>query len=338
MSVSPFLRPLGIVAAILGTLQGLTWTVLSLLVILLSSQAWKPELSNFYNFNLIAYALFFLERDSNGSSESDLIFTGTTVLVFGCLYLVISFIWAVSSMTLTWIFMREKYENARISCKSWSVITIITTILDFILIIILAIDLEKYSLKEEDDYTVASMKYVYGTVVGIAMTIAARGFVLLIINPILAIYLLKYSKEVSPSPNPIRDNRPIINAYQDPNSFNWNENPRSPITPISPRSPSNFNNYNYVPDDDPNYHRSVSQLQEPPRRYIPSEPAIPGRQQQKQRAPQAPNQMQRDYRDNNNMRDPRDISPQIPAPDYDNPRRGELERMPRSALKTKSYY
>nr|XP_022915812.1 uncharacterized protein LOC111425793 [Onthophagus taurus] len=200
MSVSPLLRPLGIVAAILGTLQGLTWTVLSLLVILLSSQAWKPELSNFYNFNLIAYALFFLERDSNGSSESDLIFTGTTVLVFGCLYLVISFIWAVSSMTLTWIFMREKYENARISCKSWSVITIITTILDFILIIILAIDLEKYSLKEEDDYTVASMKYVYGTVVGIAMTIAARGFVLLIINPILAIYLLKYSKEVSPSP------------------------------------------------------------------------------------------------------------------------------------------
>nr|XP_022915787.1 uncharacterized protein LOC111425778 [Onthophagus taurus] len=308
MSVSPLLRPLGIIASILGMIQGLTWTILATMIILLYAEAGIADSVSRRNiFNNIAYEHFF-----RYDMKLEAHFAGTTIFIFGLAYCVFSFIWAVISIILFWSFLKEKYEYARLS-YFWAVIAAIITCLDVTTIILIAIDMQKLeSHYNQDPLT----KYMYRSVVGIAMTIAARGYVLLIINVIVATYLTKLVKTLPRIPKPVQSNRPInrplyylYSTYHYPNVINTNENP----PPSQQENSNNSNNQTLQPIDKPEMRRISNQTQN-----------------------------SEDSNDIRSMSDfaISDIGPYIPPPDYDdddNPRWGELKRMRKAVIKPQSY-
>nr|XP_022901607.1 uncharacterized protein LOC111414485 [Onthophagus taurus] len=187
MSDSPFLYPLIVIATILGTLQGLTWMIISFLVIILYAETWIPDKDSMGYFNNGAYFLLF-ESQFNPPVEDLTNLQSITgfVIVFACFYFVLSLLWTINSLALAHRYFWKLSINISQIIRLWSFLAFIITIYDLVTMSVLAYDLGVIQNSTQiDDAT----KFLFSTVMGVAMTIAGRGYILLAINLIVAFIL-----------------------------------------------------------------------------------------------------------------------------------------------------
>ncbi|XP_071056572.1 uncharacterized protein [Onthophagus taurus] len=186
---SPFLRPLCIIAAFLGTVQGLTWMILSILVILLDSEIWIPNIDSMNYFNTAAYNLLFQNTSNPVVDDLTYLICNFALFAFAWIYVILSFLWTVISLILAQKCYRNHYNNVTLdNYGNWVVITFLVTTFDLILSGLLIIDFVVIQyFSELDDAT----KFLYNTIVGVVMTITARGYILVIINIAVTISLIR---------------------------------------------------------------------------------------------------------------------------------------------------
>ncbi|XP_071056597.1 uncharacterized protein [Onthophagus taurus] len=193
MLVGTFLRSVGIVAGYLGLMQGLAWMIMSLLVILLRTEAWVPHNMNYFNRG--AYYLFFQsESDPPAEDLIDFLYCNTSYFFFfAYFYFVASFLWIIASFFIIRLFFKhENYDWILLYTHIWNTITLVITALNLAHIIFFGTDWNKISKSPNID---EATKFLYSTVLGVAVTIMAGGYFLPIINMITAILLAGGSKK-----------------------------------------------------------------------------------------------------------------------------------------------
>ncbi|XP_071057365.1 uncharacterized protein [Onthophagus taurus] len=185
---SPFLRPLCIIAAFLGTVQGLTWMILSILVILLGSEIWIPNIDSMNYFNTAAYNLLFQSTSDPPVEDLTYLICNLALFGFAWVYLILSFLWTVISLILAQKCYRNHYNNVTVeNCGIWVIITFLVTTFDLIISFMLIMDFVVIqNCYELDD----AAKFLYNTIVGVVMTIIARGYILVIVNITVMICLI----------------------------------------------------------------------------------------------------------------------------------------------------
>ncbi|XP_066254412.1 uncharacterized protein [Euwallacea similis] len=161
---------------------------------------------------------------------------------FMYIYLTLSITWLIVSCVILWTTLRDHQEkHYDQSIVAWTIVTSLVSLLDLILLFVLSHDYNKILSVE----STPPMDLIILTAVGIVMTLAARGFVLWVINIVFVVILSKYSYkrykgEVNKSPK--RGNRPVIDAYSKSRpDLPWQ-------TPYDDRKP--FDNMGFKDDDD----------------------------------------------------------------------------------------
>ncbi|XP_060520102.1 uncharacterized protein LOC132698185 isoform X2 [Cylas formicarius] len=181
------MTPLVITAGLIGAVQGLAWSILSLVSILIYEKVIKVVIDADDADKIRTYLYFFLVKDDESNDGSSFIVTSKVFNIFMYLYFVLSLILLGVSAIILWAFARNKAQNQQIRLLALWVSTIgILSVLDFVLTSLFAHDYHK--LPDDVQSSIILLQVTYG----IVMTLAARGYVLWIINVIFAIVLAKY--------------------------------------------------------------------------------------------------------------------------------------------------
>ncbi|KAJ8985555.1 hypothetical protein NQ317_019939, partial [Molorchus minor] len=269
----PLIRSVTFAAALIGTLEALIWTSLSLISIL------------FYHSIILIDENLPTNSYEHHDSESiaDVIVTTKTFNIFMYIYLVLSLIWLITSLNALWAMTRNKWADGFSIVGGWALVTLMISVLDIVLMSVVVADFvtvqgfytsseattsttvtttaTSISASTADTYTTISvttpvsagptgteattvssdyfsqdtttiapsppgfalvvaswiletaeyegLKEVIYTSYGIVMSLAARGYVLWIVNVIFACILMKFAydlkKEAAPSLLPILD-------------------------------------------------------------------------------------------------------------------------------------
>jgi len=198
---SPFLRPLGIAAGVLGIFQALTWGVLALVGILtyadvIENQPYQHVSDGFRQ------VLFFLYFDPNVQTPTPLdIMTPGKVVVWTSIYFGTSVIWLVISGLLLHDSCTSKFTSSIII--GWAAITAVIAGIDFAGTVTFGVDYDKLKSEFDGSYNYAASAIVYLLAPIFMMIMCARGFILWIINVGLVIYLgvaaIRLNKKGSPT-------------------------------------------------------------------------------------------------------------------------------------------
>ncbi|XP_023028218.2 uncharacterized protein isoform X3 [Leptinotarsa decemlineata] len=127
-------------AAIIGTFQAATWFSLSLVSILFYESAIEIDTTSQHEYGNYIYNYYLNRNNPNG--ENYIIYP-ETFNYFMWIYLVLSFIWLVSSCFILWAVVRGKWKNMSKLIIFWSSITIAIAVTDIILMSLVAADLQK---------------------------------------------------------------------------------------------------------------------------------------------------------------------------------------------------
>ncbi|XP_071056591.1 uncharacterized protein [Onthophagus taurus] len=192
MSVSPFLRPLGIVAAILGTIQGLVWTILTILVIVIRTEGWRPVMGEEHMFSELIYNVIFFPEQLN--LDNDMIMNADVFMGFAAFYLPLSFLWSIVSLTLLWALWYKLWEYTRWCLFAWCAIGGILTVFDFILVILFSVD---YALINELFAPNYEAVFKIQVVIGSVMAITARGFAIMVLNGIFSVVFMIWALNIN---------------------------------------------------------------------------------------------------------------------------------------------
>ncbi|GJQ88049.1 hypothetical protein Trydic_g12971 [Trypoxylus dichotomus] len=209
MAVNPLIRPLGIAASLLASCQGLAWSVLALLGILLYTQMWTLETDDQSSISTWLYTLFLTDE-----LKGKIIMAGGTTIAFTSVYIVLSLAWMIISLCKLWVVYRQKWEFGKGTIITWSICTGIVSILDIVATSLLGSDFNTLNdLYESEDHGIEGLEYNAISAAGILMTIAARGFVLLIANIVFCgLFLLwgfRFEAEENGEPQ-----REFINGFE----------------------------------------------------------------------------------------------------------------------------
>lgn len=231
MSANYLVECLALPSAIIGSIQAVAWLVLSLISILYYNNQIEPNISS--SHNSYGYVIYLLYLQSNHTTDYLIHPESFNIVMY--FYMVLSFVWLIISIALFWVTLRKKQNKVSRLLISWSAITIIITILDIIMMSLLAADLHHSqalpsdqstptvettsessstteSQSEFETYSLNIDTQTMSAAITIVMSLAARGYVLLILNGtfaiILAIAVYKNRQESIPI-----FQRPIINAY-----------------------------------------------------------------------------------------------------------------------------
>uniref|UniRef100_A0AAR5PP92 MARVEL domain-containing protein n=1 Tax=Dendroctonus ponderosae TaxID=77166 RepID=A0AAR5PP92_DENPD len=210
-------EPLVKIGAILGVIQGFIWTVLSLTAILLGQFSLQ-------NTSISPGSLIHAIYLNSSSSDTGLIIDGDSFRYFLYIYVVLSGCWLIVSSLLLWDHFREKtvskyYEGV---LATWMFVVGLTALLDVILFSLLVHDYEKERKNIEVDSPELQLELV---AIGVVFTLAARGYVLWIVNVIFAViagrvWHLKRNKVVA-------RNQPYISAYSNGQAAPWHQQPQN---------------------------------------------------------------------------------------------------------------
>ncbi|KAF2893388.1 hypothetical protein ILUMI_12782 [Ignelater luminosus] len=258
----PFTKSIGITAAVLGIVQGATWIILTFLAALIYLKAWEPDVLNTepktYGQAVSAAMGMYLISDVK---IDDVYISAKEFFGWLILYFIISIIWVViSSVQITGILQEQKGKTIKMIFFAWAIWTTIICICDIILASLLAADYD-YTVQEINkigDSVIFSAANFFPLAIGIVMTIAARGFILWIVNITLAVIIVKLGlnadklPEVNLNTNRYNDNMETFGRVNTPNkgfnnpSYNWsderptfNRNDSYP-NPYSREGPANF--------------------------------------------------------------------------------------------------
>ncbi|XP_050311840.1 uncharacterized protein LOC126747329 isoform X2 [Anthonomus grandis grandis] len=222
------MRPLVQVAGVLGIIQGFVWTLLSIAAILFYYMDLAPSTGKEISHKI--YTEYF--HDSTGS-KNGFIINPNSLSYCSYVYLILSFGWFLISCLLYWGVVK-KSSNEQFydySILGWTIAASLVSILDLIMLALFAHDYNKVSTSDT----------ILLVVVGIMMTLAARGFVLWVINVLFAVilgmhYYRRYN-ELAPT-----SSQSAIDAYSDP--LPWLQGPAAFDDP----HPKTYDNKGYQPD------------------------------------------------------------------------------------------
>ncbi|KAK9686027.1 hypothetical protein QE152_g37498 [Popillia japonica] len=343
MAVSSLLRPLGIAASLLASLQGLAWSVLALLGIILYTRGWEPlpDEETGITIGLWMYTLF-LDTEF---SENPIIMESHAMIAFTSIYLALSLIWMIISLCMLWVVYREKWEFGKAvgekwefgkatliswslctglisTLISWSLCTGLISIFDIVTTSLLAADFSSlYSLYNED--AVFPKSYTAVAAAGIVMTIAARGFALLIANIMFAGYFLVCGIQFNQDSKRQEPQREFINGFEQQQP-QWAANGNGNVGGFGRA----YTNVGFEPD---NGQRQNSFDQHRYTATPPQSGTFEPSMRSNLKIPQNPqplNQPPQNHR-------PQPRTPYIPEPDYSPT---SLRKHPKSVLKSRNHY
>ncbi|KAJ8945947.1 hypothetical protein NQ318_016775 [Aromia moschata] len=248
-------RPVTIAAALIGTVQALIWLCLSLISILFYNTVIEiDETLPSTSYQRILYELF-LAEDTN-ILEDERIITPCAFNISMYVYLVVSFVWLLTSLHMLWAMSRNKWSSAVVVVGTWAGVAIVISLLDAVFMSLVVADLvtvqDFFSSSQTTTTTItpattttssttvptttipttttpattisstgnsepttegqlligASVKDIMYTCYGIVMTLAARGYVLWVVNVVFACVLIKFAydlKKEVPSLLPMMD-------------------------------------------------------------------------------------------------------------------------------------
>ncbi|KAF5289171.1 hypothetical protein FQR65_LT02061 [Abscondita terminalis] len=155
MDVKPLIKPFGYVSSCLAIVQGVTWTIFSILTILIHTKTW------------------IIKFDGQNSTHAELL--GVTI-VLG--YIVVILVLVKNQ--------NRDYKKCLLALGIW---TIVVCVADLVLTALLAKDyntlVRYYNQNKTDIYDVYDVLSC-----GVLMSIVARGYVMWVVNIVLAIVLL----------------------------------------------------------------------------------------------------------------------------------------------------
>ncbi|CAH1101108.1 unnamed protein product [Psylliodes chrysocephalus] len=225
-SVNETIKCLSLPAALIGTIQSVVWLLLALTSILYYNDI--IELSNSLSptsYGNVIYNLYL----HPGIYLEDLIINSKLFNIIMYLYIVFSFLWLVISLYIIWAIFRKKWYNISEMLLCWSVITIMIAAIDVSFMSVLAVDLKTAhnlgwppSTPEPTTPDTTTPDTVFSgkdlsTSVGIVMSLAARGYILWIVNVVFAVCLLIAACKHRKITRPSLMQRGIINAYETDN-------------------------------------------------------------------------------------------------------------------------
>ncbi|RZC38593.1 uncharacterized protein BDFB_011330 [Asbolus verrucosus] len=205
------------VAGVLGILQGLAWTVMSLTCIILYLQKRKFFFPTSYmeEVNAVIYEIF-LNRANEGFTQQLLtprVFTG-----FMWVYFLIDVAWLLASVnskvnTVVFIYvfdclfvvLNKNGGELRLALRAWVYVTIIVCILDLITVIILGSDYEKcleFMRRINSENTVYLEAECANGILPV-LVITAKGFFFWIVNVIFARIIFKIAKRLKQPVRPV---------------------------------------------------------------------------------------------------------------------------------------
>ncbi|XP_017773279.1 PREDICTED: uncharacterized protein LOC108560306 [Nicrophorus vespilloides] len=264
MAIHPLVRPVGLFIATLGVVQGLVWTILSVLAILYRNGVLEVTVETTYASRLSVTLNIMYFNDL----QFDILYMNNeSVNYFAYIYMVLSVSWLAISSYVFWLLRFKKWSYMKKYFISWLTIAAFISILDIIVTILFAIDYDYVSSNIEISlFTNAMRKYenisnfdLVILSVGIMMSIAAKGYVLLLLNLMacaitMKIILILNKQEETPV---IFQQQAAINAFepvQRQNYFAEVSNDADPMPWISQV------NGGFV-DDDSSWSTSMSRTQ-----------------------------------------------------------------------------
>ncbi|CAG9763259.1 unnamed protein product [Ceutorhynchus assimilis] len=196
------MTPLVTTAGVLGIIQGLGWTLCSIVGILFYTEIIPTASTNGIGYSI--YSFYLSKEILDKYSES--IIGSSQFSYFLYIHLALSLCWLLISSVLLWASITGKGHNFYgKAIGGWTLITGLVSLLDLILVGLISYDYDQYKNKGNADTTEI-------TAIGIVITLAARGFVLWIVNVVFAIILGKYCHKLYKKDVGNR-NRPPIDAY-----------------------------------------------------------------------------------------------------------------------------
>lgn len=184
----PLIQPghtlLGI-AVCLGIFQGLAWTILAILGVTFRF-AKVPESGNTLSTMLQSLLGQELQKDNIAVPM-----TGMGLFAVIVVYLVISLVWVSLSALLILSIKRGQQDNLRRATLAWGVMTLLTCIYDLVVTGLLASNynamLTRFNNNIKENFVIIYPVLSYG----ILMSLAARGYVLWVINFIMSVLMIR---------------------------------------------------------------------------------------------------------------------------------------------------
>lgn len=330
-----FLRPIVIFAGAIGIFQSLAWISLAIvgLVAFYCNLDFTGMVASYGTITeLTLFELYF--RGGCFQHVPDINFdviqhlnlmTPSNVHAWMWVYLAVSILWTISSITLIAVVRHKYIKIANIFLYIWIFITVSISLMDLAFGILFALDYNDLMfLAHQTPTTDVAGQFVLisaQTASGTMMTIAFRGFVLWIINVALAVYLFAQTFNIFDY-NKFQPTEPIGTTNR---AFIKDEN--HPIDAYGNKNQPNLWIAPSVAVDQRHQQRSGTALYEERRRHYDNQPQSRPAQSTFYPPPRSRDDEIELRRDNNNARLVRELShrnsrpagrdePNVPVPDY----------------------
>lgn len=215
-------KPLGITGATLGIIQAIVWLLASLAGILVYLDVFESPLTNNEQTHTgrLGYWLHRMFVDQSWESPVGPVVTSAVFYAFLWVYFGLSIIWLGISSAVLWSCIHEKIKPMKISFFSWAILVITISLVDLALTILLGIDYDYWTKLESVSTNPDVNTYTYPLLcTAIVMCLAARGFVLWVINIIFAFIFAKNIKLLTKNSYASTQNQ-FLSAYT-PSASPW---------------------------------------------------------------------------------------------------------------------
>lgn len=252
MSNLKIIKPLGLAGCGIAIIQSVAWIAMGILAILIYFHLWLPEFdipkthNDYLQYTFIVYL----------SKSTDNIANALVLFIFSVLYIIFSGVWIGLSSVFVNHLTKDYSVDLQKTCFAWSVWTLIISALDLILMCLLAVDYSS-AMSIFPEAVNAETRFLTTYLIlmfGILMSLAARGYVLLVINATIAILLLKISPELSEEKKRQSDDydSETISAFGSPRkSFEYTKPPSENPSFLRASSMLSSNNNNLPPQPPP---------------------------------------------------------------------------------------
>ncbi|KAG4066319.1 hypothetical protein HA402_000543 [Bradysia odoriphaga] len=330
-----FLRPIVIFAGAIGIFQSLAWISLSIvgLVAYYCNMDFTDMIASYGTITeLTLFQLYFrggcfqpgLPDINFGVIEQLNLMTPANVHAWMWVYLAVSILWAISSITLIAIVTHRFIKIANIFLYIWIFLTVGLSLMDLAFGILFALDYNDlmhlaHQIPTAEFTTTEFVLIAAQTASGAMMTMAFRGFILWIINVALAIYLFAQTFNIFDY-NKFQPTEPIGTT----NRAFVNDEKTHPIDAYGNKNQPNLWLAPTLTVDQRNQQRAGSALYEERKRHYDNQPQNRPTQSTFYPPPRSRDDDIELRRDNNNARLVRELShrntrreePNVPAPDY----------------------
>ncbi|XP_055708426.1 uncharacterized protein LOC129804821 [Phlebotomus papatasi] len=354
-----YLRPIVVFAGVIGMLQSLLWiafaiTALTAYYCHMSFQDVWPSVGSL--FELTFFHVYFrgpcelpyFPPIDFGIVDNLPLLDPIDVHAMAWAYLIISFFWLISSLTIILTCKEEYIRYANIFLYIWIFITLAISIVDMALGILFGLD---YGVIMDEAHSVGLAGATINHAIllaaqasaGVLMGVAFRGFLLWLINIFLALYLFTHTFKISDH-NRMKSGVDNVTFASEPHSLNRTTEKPIDAYGFSTRptstwqTPSSFHPDRHPVVDDRDYRRGVVSTYElHPQQHHPPPPVTRRRDDDVILRRDAAQSVAREINHRNSFRN----EPGVPAPDYSPPmpRSNPYENRPalKSALRQSRY-